>query len=116
MSRFEGVKQQIDELRCSVCTPLTEEDVKRIIEECEEEIKNDQEVQDFLEAKRLQIIMEKVKCDQTCMKRYKTEKGTFKGAKGERFDNCVRAFENCCTGVTSAEGLCAHIGRSSGKI
>jgi len=53
-------------------------------------------------------LMEKVKCDQKCMEKYKSG-DHFKGAKGERFDNCTAAFKECCKGVTSAEGLCATI-------
>lgn len=58
----------------------------------------------------------KVKTDPECMKKYKDKDGTFKGGKGEAFKNCVKAFEECATGVTDAEGLCAEIGRDAGKI
>lgn len=62
------------------------------------------------------MITEKVSCDSKCMDKYKGKGGDFKGGKGEAFDNCVEAFSKCCTGVTDAEGLCASIGRSAGKI
>lgn len=58
----------------------------------------------------------KVKTEHQCMIKYQTEAGDFKGGKGEAFDNCVKAFNECATGVKDAEALCASIGRSTGKI
>ena len=61
------------------------------------------------------LLMEKVNCDRDCMNRYKNKKtGRFKGKKGERFDNCVKAFKKCCKGVQSPEGICAKIARAKG--
>jgi len=61
------------------------------------------------------LLVEKVNCDRDCMNRYKnTKTGRFKGKSGERFDNCVKAFQKCCKGVTDAEAICAKIARSKG--
>jgi len=62
------------------------------------------------------LITEKVTCDTACKQKYMDKDGTFKGGKGAAFDNCVKAFRECCTGVTDPEGLCASIGRGAGKI
>lgn len=57
----------------------------------------------------------KVKTDRECMKRYQTAEGDFKGGKGEAFKKCVEAFTKC-SNAKSPEGLCAYIGRETGKI
>lgn len=57
----------------------------------------------------------KVKKDEECMKKYQTNKGDFKGGKGEAFDNCVKAFKEC-SDAKNPEGMCAYIGRQHGKI
>lgn len=57
----------------------------------------------------------KVETDRECMKRYQTADGDFKGGKGDAFDNCVKAFQRC-SNAKNPEGLCAHIGRETGKI
>jgi len=61
------------------------------------------------------IRLSKVNTDRECMARYQTKSGKFKGGKGERFDNCVKAFTEC-SDARSPEGLCAAIARGSGKI
>lgn len=61
------------------------------------------------------MLLEKVKCDRGCMEKYKNLKtGRFLGGKGERFNNCVKAFKECCSGVKSPEGVCASIARAKG--
>jgi len=52
----------------------------------------------------------------SCGDAYKNPDGTFKGGKGERFDNCVKYFKECRKDVESPEGMCASIGREHGKI
>jgi hypothetical protein len=59
---------------------------------------------------------EKIECDKGCMKKYQSDKGAFKGKKGERFSNCEKAFDTCCTGVEDSSAVCAAIGRKAGKI
>ncbi len=50
-----------------------------------------------------------------CMAKYTDGKtGRFKGGKGERFDNCVKAMKDCKKDVTNPEGLCGDIARKKG--
>ena len=53
--------------------------------------------------------------DDDCMAKYMDEEsGRFKGGKGERFDNCVKAMKDCRKNVTDPEGLCGSIARKKG--
>ena len=61
-------------------------------------------------------ILEAMHCDSECKKKFTDENGSFKGGKGEAFDNCVKMFKECCSGVDDPEALCASIGRKAGKI
>lgn len=50
-----------------------------------------------------------------CMKKYMDPKtGRFKGGKGERFDNCVKAFSACKPDIDDPEAMCASIARKKG--
>lgn len=64
----------------------------------------------------IQMLVEKMSCDSECRKKFMGEGGKFKGSKGERFENCVKMFSECCSGVDSPKAMCAYIGRRAGKI
>lgn len=57
-------------------------------------------------------LLEAMKCDSDCKRRFLNKDGTFKGG----FDGCVKMFSNCCSGVKDPDRLCAYIGRKAGKI
>jgi len=63
-----------------------------------------------------ETLCESMKCDSDCMAKYRTKKGDFKGGSGLAFDNCVKATEACCKGVTDPKAFCAYLGRRAGKI
>lgn len=65
---------------------------------------------------KIVIVTEAPKGASACMAKYKDPDGTFKGGKGEAFDNCVKAFRECRPDVDDPEAMCAHIGRQAGKI
>lgn len=67
------------------------------------------------EIKKIVIVTEQ-KGASSCMAKYKDPDGTFKGGKGDAFDNCVKAFQECRPDVKDPEGMCASIGRKAGKI
>lgn len=61
-------------------------------------------------------LVEALSCESECRKKYVTEKGDFKGGKGDAFKSCVKYAEECCTGVKDPGAFCAYIGRRAGKI
>ena len=51
-----------------------------------------------------------------CMGKYLDSKtNRFNGEKGDRFDNCVKAFKECRPDVKSPEGMCAKIAKMKGS-
>ena len=62
------------------------------------------------------VLVEAMSCESECRKKYVTEKGDFKGGKGEAFKTCEKYAEACCTGVKDPAAFCAYIGRKAGKI
>ena len=79
--------------------------LRDVLEALEEETGLDQE-----------LLAEAMKCKPDCKKKYMDKNGTFKGGKGDAFNNCVEMFEECCTGARDPRKLCAYIGRRAGKI
>ena len=61
-------------------------------------------------------LTEAMKCDYECGKKYRTQKGDFKGGEGEAFKTCEKYANECCSGIKDAAAFCAYLGRRAGKI